>query len=208
MIPPQIVDVEMAQTVEAVGSVTKVAITSALGFNLVITLLIAASMQQLWSMIRAMQLIIISVLVMIPLPWVAQVFFSFSVMFANMDVLSGEDLYDKYLGFSQSSPLNDQYEMFGIGSRIFLPNTGSYFIIQAIIIGFILGKYLLNRFARLFARFSCGRRLGIWASSEQDFMEEATSNTLKLFMESIFENSLNVFLAITALYESEDWQLD
>jgi hypothetical protein len=64
---------------------------------------------------------------------------------------------------------------------------------------------VLNKFAVLFAKFNWGRRLGIWASSSHlNFWQEAKGNTFKLFLEGILENSLNVFLAVIAIFELGD----
>ena len=74
-IPSQIEDEELLSAVESIGRMIGVASISAVRVNFVISLLIAASMRKLWSMIRAMQLIFFTGLVMVPLPWMATKFF-------------------------------------------------------------------------------------------------------------------------------------
>ena len=53
----------------------------------------AGSMQQLWGMIRAMQIIILAGLIEIPMPAHALVFMKGCMSFAQMDVFDGSGLY-------------------------------------------------------------------------------------------------------------------
>ena len=63
--------------------------------NLVINVLMNGSMQQLFGMIRVIQVIILTALMNIVFPPNAAAFFQGAISFATMDVLSGEEIYKK-----------------------------------------------------------------------------------------------------------------
>jgi len=88
--------------------------------NFVVALILGGSMQYLWGMIRVMQMITILSLVFVMFPSHAMVFFEAAVLFSNMDVLSGEDLYEKTLVLKETNPLNDKFDFMGMGSMNFV----------------------------------------------------------------------------------------
>jgi hypothetical protein len=45
-----------------------------------------------------------------------------------MDVLSGEDFYEKHFTFVETDPLNERFDDFGIGDKNLIGNSGSFFI--------------------------------------------------------------------------------
>lgn len=57
--------------------------------NFVLSLILGGSMQQLWGMIRALQMIVLSALIRTPLPSHCFIFFQGCMMFAQMDILDG-----------------------------------------------------------------------------------------------------------------------
>jgi len=88
--------------------------------NFVVSLILGGSMQYLWGMIRVMQMITILSLVSVMFPSHTMVFFEAAVLFSNMDVLSGEDLYEKTLVLKETEPLNDKFDFMGMGSMNFV----------------------------------------------------------------------------------------
>ena len=65
-------------------------------------------------------------LVMVPIPVSLFVYFEVSVIFCNVDILSGESLYEKNLVMQETGPINDNFAFFGIEDSNFLNNSGSY----------------------------------------------------------------------------------
>jgi hypothetical protein len=54
--------------------------------NFLLRLIIGGSMQELWGMIRALQMILISIIVDVPIPPIAYIFFLICLEFAGMDI--------------------------------------------------------------------------------------------------------------------------
>jgi len=97
--------------------------------NLVVSLLLGGSMEQLWGMIRALQIIVLSALVGMTLPSNVHLFIQGCMEFANVDIFSGEVIYLTLFEFTPTDPLTDNFEQFGIGDLNFLINSGSYFVV-------------------------------------------------------------------------------
>lgn len=129
--------------------------------NFIITLLMACSMQQLWGMIRAMQTIILAVLVQIPMPGHTLIFMQGCMNFAQMDLLDGAEYYEKMFEFKPTNPLDYNFEWFGIADKNMMMNSGSYFVF---VLGFFLinfGLFIINKIATRFARHRQSRRIGM-----------------------------------------------
>jgi len=65
-------------------------------------------------------------------------------------------------------------------------NSGSYFLIQLGIFGYMLFKVSINMLARVFSDYRYARSMGIWAY-EENYLVNFGRNTVKLFMESYFD---------------------
>jgi hypothetical protein len=109
-----------------------------------------------------MQLILLSFLSDVSYPAHAYVFFQGGILFAGMDVFSGEDLYEKYLQFKETSPINKRFDEFGLGDKIFTSNSGSYLIMQTLIPATILMKILAIRLCIKMSKYYIFRKLGMY----------------------------------------------
>ena len=67
-------------------------------------------------------------------------FFQGAVVFASMDIFSGESLYEQIFEFKETEPLNVNFELLDIDSKIFIMNSGSFFVI---LFGVIVYNFLL-----------------------------------------------------------------
>jgi hypothetical protein len=124
-------------------------------------LILGGSMQQLWGMIRALQMVVLSGLVKTPIPTHTFLFFKVSMTFAQMDILDGKGFYEEWFNFRQTSSIDDMWEMMDYSDKNFLNNSGSYFVITAILVGYYLCLFLLNKVATTFPKCRCCRRIGI-----------------------------------------------
>ena len=86
------------------------------GGNLVTSLVLGGSMQYLWGMIRAMQIITMLSLIKVNMPAYARLFFAGAIMFANMDVFSGEAFFEENFVFHETDPLNERFDATGMGN--------------------------------------------------------------------------------------------
>ena len=97
----------------------------------------------------------------IPFPSHAFLFFQGAILFAKMDILSGEDFYAAHFTFQETDPINERFDEFGIGDKNFVNNSGSYLIMQVYIIVWYILKYLMHRLSIRFARYSIFRYIGM-----------------------------------------------
>ena len=130
-------------------------------------------MQQLWGMIRAVQMMALSALVNIKIPVNLFIFLGVCISFSQMDIYQGEEIYAKYLEFKETEPINDAFNFFGIGDKNMVYNSGSYFLIQISIFVWVLVKFLINVLAKLFNKWHYARKTGMWAY-EENYMRSFT----------------------------------
>jgi hypothetical protein len=126
-------------------------------------LILGGSMQELWGMIRAIQMIVLSALVNITLPINLFIFLEICMTFAQMDVLDGGTIIANNLVFYPTEPVNGAFAFFGIENKNMIYNTGSYFFIMAGIIGWMVFKAILNWIATKLATFHYARLMGMWS---------------------------------------------
>jgi hypothetical protein len=107
-----------------IGSITNFLSTASFGVGI----LLGGSMQQLYGLIRSMQLILLSMLTDVAYPAHTLVFFQGAILFAGMDIFSGEEFYAKHFTFRYTTPINERFDEFGIGDKNFIMNSGSYLI--------------------------------------------------------------------------------
>ena len=80
-------------------------------------------------MIRALQLIFMSSLVNINHPPHTVLFFKLCMIFAQMDILNGEDFYEEHMTFKHTEPLTPNFETYGIENMNFFLNSGSFLVL-------------------------------------------------------------------------------
>ena len=154
-------------------------------------------------MIRTLQLIILSNLVNCPFPPHASVFFEGCILFANMDILDGEEIYREKMIMKATDAYDDNYDRFGIGDQNFIYNSGSYFVIQFGIITYFLLRSLLNSIAKTYNWIPWCRKMGI-KSYENSYTWKTKQGSLKLFLEGYFDLMLCSLLQIIAIYTSRE----
>ena len=67
-------------------------------------------MQQIWGLVRALQLIILIQLVDVNIPGNLFVFVQESIKIAAMDILNGEEFFASNFEFKETSPYNDNFK--------------------------------------------------------------------------------------------------
>ena len=82
-------------------------------------------------------------------------------MFASMDIFSGEDFYEKHFTFKETGPINDRFAEFGIEDKNFIMNSGSYLIMQLLLIAWHFARKYLHKLGVKYAKFPIFRRLGM-----------------------------------------------
>lgn len=114
-LPPIIADKEEAKAITDDSTSASNAVDMLNSGNFLLMLLIGGSMEQLWSLIRAVQMMILSGLVNIQIPINMFLYLKVCLLFAQMDIFKGEEIYEKNLKFKETEPLNAAFDFFGIG---------------------------------------------------------------------------------------------
>jgi hypothetical protein len=108
-------------------------------------------------------MIIISINVNVPIPPLAFLFLLLLLEFAKMDIFQGTPIFKSLFDFKETSPLNDNFELYGHNTLNFILISSSYFLIQMVILLYCIFKVLLNKLAAQFPRFKLARMVGMWA---------------------------------------------
>ena len=134
-VPPIIQNVKEAKTIieSAEQSTDAFLILSSSSF--LIMSLMTLAMEKLWGSIRTIKIIYLSCLTKFMMPVNLSLFLQICVTFADMDIFNGQNLTEDTFTFIETTALNDQFDFFGVGSKILMLNIGSYFILQIIIFG-------------------------------------------------------------------------
>lgn len=131
-------------------------------FNFVVSLMFGASMQQLFGMVRTIQIIIWLGLISINLPGIVLVFLQGCMLIAQFDLFDIWWALEDYIKVRATDPYNQHFEFFGIGDMNFLFNSGSFF---PFILFFFLSQMMgamAQLIARSYPRVKFCRKIGIW----------------------------------------------
>ena len=181
-VPPIVSDPSVADNIVSILAVVEWVLYVVLALIFLFAIAQGGSMQSLWSLVRAMQMIFLCTIVAVPYPAETYMFFNGRIFF-KLDLFRGQDLAEKYLNFSDSLPINGKFADFGFESMSFIPNSGSIMIIQVLIVLYFIMKALLNLFASCCARSKSCRKIGIWAD-EKDVLTKMKSVERKFYLEA------------------------
>jgi len=134
----------------------------------------------------------------------AEIFFELCILFANLDIFSGEELFSIIFSFKETTPLNSIFEKNGVDSKNYISNSGSFLII---IIGLLINHVVIKALIWLckkFGHFKCARYFGKWLDTKDQSIADVHKSILKLFMETYFDNSLATILSIYGFIEDKD----
>lgn len=106
-------------------------------------------------------------LTFVMLPAHANVFFEVCIMFASLDIFSGEKLYELMFEFREDEPLNEKFDQLDMGGKNFLMNSGSFFIMAFLIFFTFYLKRIINFICSKLARFRISRIVGMYFHPER-----------------------------------------
>jgi hypothetical protein len=121
----------------------------------------------------------------LPYPGHTFLFFNKCIEYANIDIIDGSQLYENIFIFFPTSPLNDNFEAFGIENKNLLMQSGSYFIFLISLFTFMYLKIIINKVSVCNYQSKCFRTLGIQVF-EPKMLTVLKLQVIKLFMESYF----------------------
>ena len=170
--------------------------------NFGVGIVLGGSLQSLYGMIRAMQMMLLSALANVAYPAPTLIYFQGAILFAGMDVFSGEDFYEKNFVFQETKPVNIRFDEFGIGDKIYTSNSGSFLIMQLVIILWFFGKKMLLWVCIRYSHYRVPRAIGMYLGVVDP--KSLRKGTLRLWLESYFDVSIITFINIMAWIETDD----
>lgn len=119
-----------------------------------------------------------------------------------MDILQGEEIIDWLFVFKESKPLSRSFDLYGFNNKNFMLNSGSYFLLQIIIVVQISFMSLLHRLLKVCYRSWTARSISLWVYTK-DYWQLAKNALQKLFIESYFDLLFCSILNVVALIQSQ-----
>lgn len=155
------------------------------------SILLQVSLQQVFGLIRAIQIIVLTALVQIPMPNNAWEFYKASMFFAQLDIFDGSVLYSEWFSFTEASALNSNFELMLIDTRNYMINSGSFYILFVGILGVKLVKMLIGKLVRLNYNRSLCRRIGMMFFTEESSI---FASLFRLHLEMYLDILFGIFL--------------
>ena len=101
-IPPLIADPKTASYLKEMSEKAVDIIENCIQSNFFLLVVFGGAMQQLWGMIRAIQMITLSATIRVSIPALMMLYMTICIEFAKMDIFSGEKYYEYYLKFKET----------------------------------------------------------------------------------------------------------
>lgn len=171
----------------------------------VIKVALGGQLQMFWLLIRSMRFMILSLLILVPLPSHAQQFFEGCMSMAQLDVFNGKQVYSSSLDIVEILPLNDRFDSMAVDNMNFLVNTNSTFLFFLAILAYNLLFLLVELVARMMARFTACRRVGMSVYSKSR-MGNVMKQSVKLFIENYLIIAFAMVLHTYSLFETDKLQ--
>ena len=133
---------------QAVTEIKKFLAPSAKGFslaNFTLNILLAATLQQLWSMINAQQVVVIMIAYDIKPPGIACFFFNLLFQIESVDVIPWSDYYDDYLQMEHTDAMSLNLDALGYNNMYFIYNLGSSILPIALLLVKLILWFTLSR---------------------------------------------------------------
>ena len=160
-IPPMINDQEIAKLIEETSERAANFIEDLTKGNFFIGIFMKGSMQGLWGLIRALQIIALLGLVNVSIPIHMHTFLKVCVVFSSMDIFNSEEFYEENFKFKKTDPIGSKWEFFEIGDSNFVNNSGSYFVMLVGILLFTFGQMMTHQLCVRFSRNYYVRIIGM-----------------------------------------------
>jgi hypothetical protein len=154
-----------SKTAPWMAKIEKFLTPSLSGFNvatLFLNLLLAATLQRLWGMINAQQIIVHMIAYNTKPPAIATWFFHILFQIQSVDVIPWGDLYSYLFTMEHTEPLSKNLYSLGFSNRYFIYNLGSSILPIALIPVFFVMWFLFSRCKNIgFFRF-LSEKLEMW----------------------------------------------
>ena len=189
-LPRQIPSAAEAAAIEGAGATSEVASTAVMSGNFIISIILAASLNQLWALMNGLQLAVHLPIFNTVFPANANFFISFLISVATFDILPGF-IIPLIFDFPEREPYSLGLMTCGYGSRYSIGNLGTCFflillmIFQAIACFFL--SFFKDRYAFAKKHYEKLRTTLFW------------NVFLRFFFEGYLELCFSVFVSLTDL---------
>ena len=133
-----------------------------------------------------MQMVSFNSLIDINVPALTFLFFDLLIQFANMDILSFEDIY-REMSWPETTPLNEKFDAYGMDTKLFLVNSASIVVLQVL----LLAKFIFY-----------GVRIMLNRRAPRTHFQELKEDSQRLFLESYFDLCFCSVLNVIALFNA------
>ena len=123
-----------------------------------------------------------------------------------MDIFSTENFIQDNFKFVPTNALNNAFDFYGIGNQIMLINSGSYFVLQLLILFRVYGFCFINLIVTAYPENHYMRLIGIKVYI-QNPNGEVKSDSIKLLIENFFDMGIAVLLNINAFIVCGEFEL-
>ena len=120
-----------------------------------------------------------------------------------MDLLSGEELYEKLFTFKETSPLTAKFEELDYGNMNYVQNSGSILILLVLILLEPFALILLNKICVMCSKHYIFRVIGAFFYNKKPF-SGLRNALIRLFMESYLELCMCTFLNVMAFSHAKN----
>ena len=79
-----------------------------------------------------------------------------------MDILDAEPYYEEHFKFKHTEPVTDKFDQFGVGDKVFILNSGSFLVMNILIILLFVLRYYMNKVSSWFSRNRFARSFGVF----------------------------------------------
>ena len=118
-------------------------------------MILSGSLQQLWALIEAQQIVVLMPLFKITLPPLCSIFFGFLMQIASFDLIPIDSVIEEHGGMTPRDPINTNFESIGFESMYLLINLGTILIMIILFPVFLLILLIL----RLVDCYSCSSKV-------------------------------------------------
>lgn len=165
---------------------------TAMSSNFIVSGLFSVGMQSLFGMIR--QMTYLTTIIMLEVPYANNLFFFYTqvIVLLGLDLLQGPYWYELAFTFRETSPFNENFEVFDVGDMNFLMNSGSLPLLLCLIILSAMVWYLVLQLAKCCYRSHFMRHVGIVAESNTSVIEPLALSMTEGYIEVFMPAMLSV----------------
>lgn len=193
-IPPLLLDSDVSEMLDGASKNIGTSMSISMSGNFLISFLVNISLQNLWSLIRTLQVSLYMALVEYSYPAHTTMFMGVMVEIAELDLLNGEAIYQAIFSFADTPSFSDHFNAYNYQTMNLFFNSGSLFLILLFILLQAVFSRVLEHVAARNYKVKAWRVIGIKAQNLEDISQEL----IRFGLEAYLEISMATILQVTA----------